>query len=84
MDELLRELASIDAASVLRNDYHKTLALLRALKAGTITLDNVTMTATGWNVAAVAPPEPPAGEPAAEPDEVSDEVPVEVMEGPDG
>jgi len=53
MDELLRELAEIQATAQVRSDYAKTLALLRALKAGEITLDNVTMTADGWSVAAV-------------------------------
>ena len=53
MDSLLRELASIDSVSTLQADYRKTLALLRALKAGSISLDNVTMTDTGWTVAEV-------------------------------
>jgi len=63
MDSLLQELAAIDAATATRTDYLKSLALLRALKAGTVSLDNVTMTATGWTVAAVAP-EAPAVDPA--------------------
>ena len=36
-------------------DYRKTVALLRAMKAGTVSLDNVTMTADGWTVAEVEP-----------------------------
>lgn len=60
MDELLKELATLNELSTARNDYHKTLALLRALKAGTVTLENVTLTEGGWQVAAVPPePEPP-------------------------
>lgn len=55
MDELLQELAEIDAVSRLRADYFKSLALLRALKAGRVTLDQVTMTADGWQVAAAQP-----------------------------
>ncbi len=51
MDELLQDLAGIDVASSIRNDYLKTLALLRALKAGRVSLDDVTMTADGWQVA---------------------------------
>lgn len=53
MDELLRELARLNELNNVRNDYAKTLALLRALKAGTVTLDNVTMTDDGWQVAPV-------------------------------
>ncbi len=62
MDELLQELAVIEADSQTLCNYTKTLALLRALKAGTISLDNVTMTGDGWTVAEVIV-EPPA-EPA--------------------
>ncbi len=67
MDELLVELANIDAESQVRNDYQKTLALLRALKAGTVSLDNVTMTGDGWTVAEVIvePPVEPAEDVAA-------------------
>ena len=60
MDELLQELAVIEANSQTLCSYTKTLALLRALKAGTVSLDNVTMTAGGWTVAEVEPPAEPA------------------------
>lgn len=68
MDKLLAELATIDADSQVRRDYRKTLALLRALKAGTVSLDNVTMTDDGWTVAEVEPPAEPA-EASTEPPE---------------
>jgi hypothetical protein len=57
VDDLMRELNEIQTASVLRCDYDKTLALLRALKAGSVSLDNVTMTADGWTVAETEPVE---------------------------
>lgn len=53
MDELMKELNAILAASALSCDYRKTLALLRALKAGTVSLDNVSMVGDGWTVAEV-------------------------------
>lgn len=60
MDELLRQLADIDAVSTLRCDYTKTLALLRALKAGSVSLDDVTLLADGgWTVEAAEQPPPP-------------------------
>lgn len=59
MDNLMRELNEIQTDFNLRCDYLKTLALLRALKAGTVSLDNVTMTADGWTVAEVEPAEDP-------------------------
>ena len=60
----MQELNAIQNASTLSCDYRKTLALLRALKAGTVSLDNVTMTGDGWTAAEVIV-EPPA-EDAAE------------------
>lgn len=67
MDELMQDLNQIQAASELRCDYLKTLALLRALKAGSVTLDNVTMTENGWTVAESVPV--PAEPPTEPPDE---------------
>lgn len=55
MDELLQELNEINAAAQVRMDYAKTLALLRALKSGRVSLDSVTLIEGGWSVAAVAP-----------------------------
>ena len=50
-------------AAALSCDYRKTIALLRALKAGTVSLDNVTMTADdGWTVAEAEPPAEPTKE----------------------
>jgi hypothetical protein len=64
----MQELSAIEAASNISCNYRKTLALLRALKAGTVSLDNVTMTDDGWTVAEVIvePPAEPA-EDAADP-----------------
>ena len=67
----MQELSAIQNASTLSCDYRKTLALLRALKAGTVSLDNVTMVDDGWTVAEVEPPAEPA-EDAAEPLEESE------------
>lgn len=74
VDELIQELAVIDADSqTLRNhaetlcNYTKTLALLRALKAGTVSLDNVNMVADGWTVVAVEPPAEPVEDPLDNP-----------------
>jgi hypothetical protein len=63
MDELLQEMAEIDAVAAIRRDYQKTLALLRALKAGTIGVDDITMLPDGWRL--VERP-PPAAEPKTE------------------
>ena len=67
MDDFLKELEELNATSMLRNDYAKTLALLRALKAGKVSLEQVTMTADGWQVSAVQPPDEPP-EDSEEPD----------------
>lgn len=68
MDELLQELAVIDADSQTLRNYTKSLALLRALKAGTVSLDNVTMTDVGWSVAEVLV-EPPVEDVAHTPED---------------
>lgn len=67
MEPLVRELESIHARNMKANDYEKTLALLRALKAGTVTLDNVTMTADGWQLVEVPAQPPQPEEPDIEP-----------------
>jgi hypothetical protein len=61
MNELLQELELIQAVQQLRSDYFKSLALLRALKAGKVHLHQITLTADGWQLLAVqpAPPELP-------------------------
>ncbi|KKM98314.1 hypothetical protein LCGC14_1159280 [marine sediment metagenome] len=54
----MQELSEIQSDhSALSCNYKKTLALLRALKAGTVSIDNVTMIADGWTVAEIEPPE---------------------------
>ena len=65
MDELLNELATLDQLAAARNNYAKSLALIRALKLGTVGLDNVTLTADGWQVSAVASVAPAAVAPVA-------------------
>ena len=55
MDELLREINEINAVANLRADYSKTLALLRALKAGRVALGQVTLLDDGWQLAASEP-----------------------------
>ncbi len=64
VDDFMRESNAIQNAC----DHRKTLALLRALKAGTVSLDNVTMTGDVWTVAEVDPPAEPMTE--VEPDAV--------------
>jgi len=41
------------ATAQVRADYAKTLILLRALKAGTVALENLTLTGDGWSVGPV-------------------------------
>jgi hypothetical protein len=69
VDELTQELNAIQTASNLSCNYQKTLALLRALKAGTVSLDNVTMSGDGWTVAEVEPEPVPAEAATESPDE---------------
>ncbi len=71
MDDLMQELNAIQNASTLSCDYRKTIVLLRALKAGTVSLDNVTMTDDGWTVAEVIvePPSEPAEDVVEPPEE---------------
>lgn len=58
VDELLKELDDLNALAQVRNNYSKTLALLRALKAGKVSLEDVRLTADGWQVGAVTSPLP--------------------------
>lgn len=67
MDELLAELTRCDQLAAAHNNYAKTLALLRALKAGTVDLDRVTLTADGWQVAQLLAPAVAAVAVASEP-----------------
>lgn len=73
MDELLKELNDINALAQIRADYAKTLVLLRVLKEGRVSLDDVTLVDGGWTVSAKpvegaikVADEPPA-EPPVEP-----------------
>lgn len=73
VDELLAELQRLDLLAAAQNNYQKTLALLRALKAGTIELDRVQLTPDGWQVAAVIQPAIDAATAATEATEPSAE-----------
>ena len=53
----MQRCAEINALNMLRNDYQKTLLLLRALKAGSITLDQVLLIADGWRLTTEAEPQ---------------------------
>jgi hypothetical protein len=61
MKEFLEKLNAIHQQHALAANYAKTLALLQALKAGEIAVDNVVLTGDGWNVIEV----PAAGEAAS-------------------
>jgi hypothetical protein len=56
VDELLAEINRIHELAAAQANYNKTLALLRALKAGTVALDRVRLTPDGWQVAALLAP----------------------------
>lgn len=64
MDEFKRLLADIHQRHQVAADYQKTLALLRALKSGAVSIDQIAMTADGWQVLDVQIEAPPAEEPA--------------------
>ena len=53
MEKFLAELQRIEQLATSQNNWAKTMALLHALKAGDVSLDNVTLTADGWKVAAI-------------------------------
>ncbi len=63
VEDLMRELGEIQSAADVSRDYKKTLALLRALKAGTVSLDNVAMTDVGWALTEIEPPVDPPIDP---------------------
>jgi len=65
MEDLLRKIEEIRRQHALASDYAMTLELLRALKAGEVTLDRVILTETGWNVVNVQINTPPPPEDAA-------------------
>ena len=47
---ILEKLNEIDRMQQLQADWNKSLVLIRALKAGEVTLDEVTLTENGWEV----------------------------------
>lgn len=57
------ELAAINRQHNLQADYEKTLALLRALKACEVQLDQVTMLPDGWRLQGQPSEEPKAANP---------------------
>jgi hypothetical protein len=59
MKEFLRRLDEMHRSATTQLDYAKTLELLRALKSGQLSIENVAVNETGWNV--VEPPPQPAG-----------------------
>ena len=60
MKAFVDKLNEIARQHSLAADYAKTLELLRALKAGEVTIDQVTLTDNGWNVVASAEPLAPS------------------------
>lgn len=78
MQRLLRELDQIQQLHVLKADYEKSLALLAALKAGEVSLDQVTLVANGWQVSAA---EPVVKRPQAVPVECPEDLVAEASEG---
>ena len=58
MEDLLKELNQIQAIADLRRELSKTVAVLRGLKSGLITLDNLEVNGDDWRIVAIAPVEP--------------------------
>ena len=50
MDEFRENIERIHALNMLRNDYAKTIMLLKALKSGSVTMDQINITADGWQI----------------------------------
>lgn len=50
MQEFRRILGEIQAHQELVSNYQKTLALLHALKAGTMTMENIVLVPGGWQI----------------------------------
>ena len=51
MDEFKRQLAEMHNLNTLHSDYQKTLLLLGAIKAGTVPVDQIVLTQSGWQLA---------------------------------
>ena len=66
MDRFLKELKDMDALASTNLNYGKTLALLRAMKAGEVDIDQVTMLDDGWQIMPVEQPQPPSDEPVVD------------------
>ena len=77
MDEVFKQLQDLQTASATALDYAKTLVLLRALKAGTVKLDNVEMTPNGWQL--TQPTKTPQAVWVAPPDEEAEPEAVETI-----
>jgi len=71
VDEFLRRLAEMDQLAMVQLNYQKTLALLAAMKAGQVDIDDVTLTEGGWTVSNQQPEQP--AEEAPEPTEQTEE-----------
>lgn len=89
MDELLQDLQAIQDLNNARVDFQKSLALLRALKAGNVCLDQVALAGDGWQLVplaasgpqAVAIEDPDAAAPVsvATPPEPNPPIPIEEL-----
>jgi len=55
MQELLAKLDAIQRSHTVAADFEKTLALLAALKAGAVCLEQVNLTPGGWSIAQEKP-----------------------------
>lgn len=58
MNELNQKLAAIDTAHRAAANFEKSVALLSAIKAGTVTLDQVELVADGWRLVDVVAANP--------------------------
>ncbi len=58
MEAILKELTQIQNVADLQRELSKAVAVLKALKAGTITLENLTVDGDRWALAEVVPPAP--------------------------
>jgi hypothetical protein len=50
VDELLKRLSEMDQLAMVQLNYQKTLALLAAMKAGQVGIEDVVLTEGGWTV----------------------------------
>ena len=66
MDRLLKEMKDMNDLANVKLNYDKTLALLRAMKAGEVSIDQVTMLEDGWQIMPVEQPQSPSDEPVVD------------------